>query len=52
MEFPAIEDITTPWYCNLHLHAKEHLPFHDVSGPQWRDGLHFSNERKFMAVIS
>ena len=33
MELHAIEDITTPCYHNLYLHAREHLTFHDVSGP-------------------
>ena len=38
MELHAIAYITTPWYCSLHLHAKEHHTFHAVTGPRLQGG--------------
>ena len=33
VEVHAIEDITTPQFCSLYLHAREHLTFQGVTGP-------------------
>ena len=29
----ANEGVTTPWYCNLYVHAREPPTFQDMSGP-------------------